>query len=54
MRFWAVVFLVATSLVAVLKHEREETSGGGDLEGGGDPDLGIVDTYRSVLLSYIH
>jgi len=49
MRFWAVVFVVATSLVAVFKHEREEGGGGG---GGGhhedhqDQDLGILDTYK--------
>jgi hypothetical protein len=42
MKFWGVVFLVATSLVAVLKHEREEE------QEPGDQELGIVDTYKLV------
>jgi hypothetical protein len=43
MKFWAVVFLIATSLVAVLKHEREDC---GEEQDPAEQDLGIVDTYR--------
>jgi hypothetical protein len=43
MKFWAVVFLVATSLVAILKHEREE---GEEDQDPAEQDLGIIDTYR--------
>ncbi len=43
MKFWGMVFLVATSLVAVLKHEREEE------QEPGEQELGIVDTYKLVL-----
>jgi hypothetical protein len=46
MKFWGVVFLVATSLVAVLKHEREEE------QEPGEQELGIVDTYKLVLWVY--
>lgn len=41
--FWGIVFLVTTTLVAVLKHERNESSG------AGDEDLGIWQTYNMAL-----
>lgn len=47
MKFWAVVFLVATSLVAVLKHERDENGVGEGQEE--QEDLGIFDTYKLLL-----
>eukprot|EP00088_Acartia_fossae_P033504 TRINITY_DN3429_c0_g2_i4.p1 TRINITY_DN3429_c0_g2~~TRINITY_DN3429_c0_g2_i4.p1 ORF type:complete len:529 (+),score=65.39 TRINITY_DN3429_c0_g2_i4:57-1643(+) len=45
LKFWAVVFTIATTLVAVLKHEKEEDfSQHEDSEEIGD--LGVVDTYK--------
>merc|ERR1719365_239480 len=46
LQFWAIVFVVATTLVAVLKSENmnEENSNDSD-----EPDLGVVDTYKLLL-----
>lgn len=42
LQFWAVVFMVATTLVAVLKSESSESS-------PDEPDLGLGETYRLLL-----
>lgn len=39
--FWGLVFLVTTTLVALLKHERDDVCGQGD-----GAEQGVVDTYR--------
>ena len=44
LKFWAVVFMVATTLVAILKTEVSETEASSD-----EPDLGLVDTYKLLL-----
>lgn len=44
LQFWAVVFTITTTLVAVLKSER----GAGEVESD-EPDLGIVQTYKVLL-----
>merc|ERR1712227_376079 len=46
LQFWAIVFVVATTLVAVLKSENmnEENSNDSD-----EADLGVVDTYKLLL-----
>merc|ERR1712227_983204 len=44
LQFWAVVFRIATPLVAVLKSE---TDGGND--DSDEPDLGLVETYKLLL-----
>lgn len=40
--FWGVVFMVTTTLVALLKHERDASSSHGD----GQPEQSVLDTYR--------
>ena len=45
LRFWAAVFMIATTLVAVLKSETSEVA---DTDSG-ELDLGLVDTYRLLL-----
>ncbi len=50
MKFWAVVFLVATSLVAVMKQERDESEVAD--QQSGDQDLGVLDTYKLVEYMY--
>ena len=45
LRFWAAVFMIATTLVAVLKSETSEAV---DTDSG-ELDLGLVDTYRLLL-----
>ena len=42
LQFWAVVFLVATTLVALLKSESNESS-------PDEPELGLVETYKLLL-----
>ena len=42
LQFWAVVFLAATTLVALLKSESSESS-------PDEPDLGLAETYRLLL-----
>ena len=42
LQFWAVVFMVATTLVAVFKSESNESS-------PDEPDLGLTETYRLLL-----
>ena len=42
LQFWAVVFMVATTLVAVFKSESSESS-------PDEPDLGLSETYRLLL-----
>jgi len=44
LRFWAVIFMVATTLVAVLKSETAEKAGPGE-----EPDLSVAATYRLLL-----
>lgn len=45
--FWGLVFLVTTSLVALLKHEQGEACGQGDGPGGeAHEEQGVLDTYR--------
>lgn len=41
--FWGLVFLVTTTLVALLKHERGDTCAQGD---GEEHEQGVLDTYR--------
>ena len=41
--FWGIVFAVATTLVAIFKHENNTTNT--PAAGGDEPDLGIVETY---------
>jgi len=43
LQFWAVVFMVATTLVAVLKTEVSESEAS---VASDEPDLGLVDTYK--------
>ena len=40
LQFWSVIFVVTTTLVAVLKSEKNES------ENSGEPDLGVVQTYK--------
>merc|ERR1712061_402802 len=42
LQFWAVVFMVATTLVAIFKSESSESS-------PDEPDLGLAETYRLLL-----
>merc|ERR1712012_1067846 len=44
LQFWAVVFMIATTLVAVLKSETDS-----DNENSDEPDLGLVETYKLLL-----
>ena len=44
LQFWAVVFMIATTLVAVLKSENNEAESESD-----EPDLGLVETYKLLL-----
>ncbi|KAL1413874.1 hypothetical protein MTO96_007924 [Rhipicephalus appendiculatus] len=44
--FWGIVFMVTTTLVAVLKHERDASVADED---DGHPDLGIAQTYKMAL-----
>jgi PAT family acetyl-CoA transporter-like MFS transporter 1 len=44
LQFWASVFMITTTLVAVLKSER----GAGEVESD-EPDLGVVQTYKVLL-----
>jgi len=50
LRFWSVVFLVTTTLVALCKSEKGEeqraADQGAEEEGTAEPDLGVVDTYK--------
>ena len=52
LRFWALVFTISTTLVALLKHENEEVvvdgSASDDKDGEEIGDLGVVDTYKYV------
>ena len=41
LKFWALVFMIATTLVAVLKSEV-----GTDVTVNDEPDLGVVQTYK--------
>jgi len=47
LKFWAVMFIISTTLVAVLKHEKDESEGGA--EDGELADLGVVDTYKLLI-----
>ncbi|KAH7931472.1 hypothetical protein HPB52_025646 [Rhipicephalus sanguineus] len=44
--FWGIVFMVTTTLVALLKHERDASVTDED---DGHPDLGIAQTYKMAL-----
>ena len=44
LQFWALVFMVATTLVAVLKSESNDADHETD-----EPDLGLVETYKLLL-----
>ena len=43
LNFWAVIFMVATTLVAVFKHEASET------QTDGEEDLGLIGTYQMLM-----
>ena len=44
LQFWALVFMIATTLVAVLKSESNESEAESD-----EPDLGLMETYKLLL-----
>merc|ERR1711976_509187 len=44
LQFWALVFMIATTLVAVLKSENNEEASDSD-----EPDLGLVETYKLLI-----
>jgi len=50
LRFWSVIFTISTTLVAVLKHEKDEgelvVDGSEDDEQEEIGDLGVLDTYK--------
>ena len=46
LRFWAVVFMVATTLVALLKTEVSDSEASAASD---EPDLGLVETYKLLL-----
>uniref|UniRef100_A0A023GL28 Putative acetyl-coa transporter n=1 Tax=Amblyomma triste TaxID=251400 RepID=A0A023GL28_AMBTT len=45
--FWGIVFMLTTTLVALLKHERDASAS--DDTADGHPDLGVVKTYKMAL-----
>ena len=51
--FWGIVFMVATTLVAIFKHEdqRKEKDEESSDEDDGDEILGVVDTYKQLVSS---
>jgi PAT family acetyl-CoA transporter-like MFS transporter 1 len=49
--FWGIVFMVATTLVAIFKHEdqRKEKDEESTDEDDGEEILGVVDTYKQLV-----
>ena len=50
--FWGVVFMVATTLVAIFKHEDvvKEKVDYDDEDAEGEEILGVVDTYKQLVI----
>ncbi len=49
LNFWAVVFMIATTLVAIFKHEKDQSLSEADDSEEDEPDLGILGTYMMLL-----